>query len=125
MANSAEFIDHILDMAAGFGPVAVRRMFGGHGLFRDGVMIGLVAQDTLYLKVDDGNRPDFEAAGSGPFVYGPENSRTVTSYYQAPAEAMEDAQALSTWFRSAWEAALRVQAAKPAKRRRKTGETAS
>ena len=117
MANSAEFIDHLMDMAAAFGPVQARRMFGGHGLFRDGIMIGLVADDTLYLKVDDRNRGDFEAAGTGPFIYDGKGKPMAMSYYEAPATAMEDPDRLTDWLRSAQGAALRAQANKPAKRR--------
>lgn len=122
MANSQDFIDHVIDMAAAFRPVTARRMFGGHGLYVDGVMLGLVAGDTLYLKADDGNRPEFEAAGSGPFVYQAKGRKTATSYYQAPAETMEDGQVLSAWFAGAFAAALRARAATPAGRRQPGGQ---
>lgn len=51
------------------GPVTGRNMFGGFGIFMDGLMFGLVAYDELYFKVDDGNRADYESAGSRPFTY--------------------------------------------------------
>ena len=118
MANTDDFVAHLMDMVSPPGSITPRRMFGGHSLFRNDVMVGLIADDTLYLKVDDGNRADFEAAGSGPFVYEAKGRRTEMSYYQAPADAMEDADALTQWFRSAFEAALRAKTAKPPKKKR-------
>ena len=118
MANSDDFVAHLMDMISPPGSITPRRMFGGHGLFRGGVMVGLIAQDTLYLKVDDANRSDFEAVGSDPFVHEAKGKRTEMSYYQAPPDAMEDPDALSDWLLSAFEAALRTQAAKPPKKRR-------
>ena len=67
MASSAGFRDHVLDLMAALGPVTARRMFGGFGIYLDGVMFALIADDILYLKVDDRTRPDYEAAGSAPF----------------------------------------------------------
>ena len=115
MANSQDFMGHLLDMVRPPGSVIARRMFGGHGLFRD----GLVADDMLFLKVDDANRADFEAAGSGPFVYEAKGKRTVMSYYQAPAESLEDEAVLADWLASAYAAAIRADAAKPPKQRRR------
>ncbi len=116
MANSDDFVAHLMDMVSPPGAITPKRMFGGHGLFRDGVMVGLIADDTLYLKVDDGNRAEFEAAGSHPFVYEAKGKRTEMSYYLAPADAMEDPDALSRWFFSAFEAALRASKAKSKKK---------
>ena len=61
--------EFIRDLFAPFGPVAVRRMFGGAGVYCDGLMFGLVSDDTLYFRVDDGNRGAFEAEGLSPFTY--------------------------------------------------------
>jgi DNA transformation protein len=112
MAVSPDYLDHLLDQFTGFGPVDARRMFGGVGIFRGGMMIALVTGDTLYFKVDDANRPDFEAAGMGPFTYGAKGDRMVTSYYEAPAEVFDDPDTFVRWARSAHEAALRFHRAK-------------
>ena len=108
MAVSPDYLDHLLDQFTVFGPVDARRMFGGVGLFRGGLMIALVSGDTLYFKVDDGNRGAFEAAGLGPFTYGARGERVVLSYYEAPAEVFDDPDELARWARSAHEAALRA-----------------
>jgi len=59
----------ISDLFAPFGPVAVRRMFGGAGLYRDGLMFALEFDGVIFLRVDEASIPDFEREGSRPFVY--------------------------------------------------------
>lgn len=120
MAISPEFRDHVLDLLAPLGQVEARRMFGGVGFFRHGLMFALIARDELYFKVDAESRPDFEAAGSGPFSYlrgGVE--RALGSYWRVPDEAMDDPEECLHWARRAVEAALAAERAKPAKRRKR------
>ena len=118
MTASPEFLEHLRDMIDGFGPFAVRRMFGGAGLFRDGVMFALVADDVLYLKADDASRPAFEAAGSSPFTYDRKGREAVAlSYWRAPEEDMDDADALCGWAVKGWEAARRAAIRKPKPRK--------
>ena len=102
-----EFTAHLAELFEEFGPVTVRRMFGGHGIFRDGVMFGLVADDALYLKADDRNRAMFESCGLPRFEYAKQGKRITVSYYLAPGEAMDDPRTLAEWARPAFEAALR------------------
>lgn len=106
------FTDHLQDLFAEFGAVDVRRLFGGHGLYRDGLIIGVLADDVLYLKTDDATRARFEAAGGTPFVFasakpGAQGQPITTSYWSLPGEAMESAQAMQPWAQLAHEAALR------------------
>ena len=103
----SEFTDHLAELFEAFGPVTVRRMFGGHGIFRDGVMFGLVADDALYLKADDRNRTMFESCGLPRFEYVRQGRTMTLSYYLAPGDALEDPQTLAEWARPAFEAALR------------------
>jgi len=112
MGASREFCDHVTDLLSGFGPVAIRRMFGGAGVYRDGVMFALIAYDTLYFKVDDATRPDYERAGMGPFTYEGKSEPVTMSYFQAPPEAMEDGDLLADCARKAYAAALRGKARK-------------
>jgi len=91
-------VDFVLDQLAGWGEVSVRKMFGGAGLYCDGVMFGLIADDVAYLKVDDSNRDDFVEAGSSAFNPFPEKTKTYSmSYYEIPADVLEDRQLLSHW----------------------------
>ena len=61
MADRSEFVDYLLDLLKPLGGVSARRIFGGYGIFRDGLMFGLVADDQLFIKVDDVCRQDFES----------------------------------------------------------------
>ena len=72
MAVSDEFLDYIVDQLSMLGRVTIRRMFGGAGLYCEGRMFAVVADDVAYLKVDDSNRDDFVQAGSAPFNPYPE-----------------------------------------------------
>jgi DNA transformation protein len=98
MAVSDEFLDYVIDQLAGWGEVSARRMFGGAGLYCDGVMFGLIADDVAYLKVDDSNREDFVRAGSSAFNPYPEKAKTYSmSYYEIPADVLEDPEQLGHW----------------------------
>jgi DNA transformation protein len=80
-----------------------RRMFGGVGIYADGAMFALMMGETLYLKVDEETRPDFEALGSGPFT--PNERQTIRSFYEVPAQVAEDDAELAAWAHRAIEAA--------------------
>ena len=98
MAVSDDFLNYVLDQLSRWGGVSVRRMFGGAGLYRDGKMFGLVAEDVAYLKVDDTNREDFMKAGSSPFNPYPERTKSaVMSYYEIPPEVLENRDELCRW----------------------------
>ena len=115
MEPTAGFAEFVLDLLAPVGGVSARRMFGGVGLFRNGVMFALIDDDTLYMKVDDHNRTGYQAAGMGPFTYRREGREVALSYYEAPPELFDDADLLCDWARSAHQAAVRAPA-KGAKR---------
>ena len=112
MKTSNEFAAHAADLLATVGRLVVRRMFGGYGLYCDGTMFGLIADDVLYLKVDEVNRGEFERAGAMPFVYEAKGRRTVMSYFSAPDQALESRELAAPWARSAYAAALRARASK-------------
>jgi DNA transformation protein len=117
---SAEYRDYLLEALEPLGGVSARRMFGGAGLFKDGLMFALIADDVLYLKADDANRPDFETAGQGPFVYEAKGGkRGVMSYWQTPDELFDEPDDLVDWALRAFDAALRADAAKPPSQRKR------
>jgi len=113
-------VAHILDMLGDRGGVSARRMFSGYGLFRQGAMFGLISGDTLYLRVDGRNRPDFVAAGSRVFRYrrAPAREIEIRGYMECPPDILEDAEAMLRWANASASAAL---AAKPAKPKAKRG----
>ena len=96
MAVSDEFLDYILDQLSAWGGVTVRKMFGGAGLYRDGLMFGLVADDVLYLKVDETTQDKYVAAGSAPFKPYP-NKPAMSSYYEIPPDILENPEELIEW----------------------------
>ncbi len=102
------------------GPVDIKRMFGGHGIYRDGRMMALSVDGGLFMKTDESSRPAFAAAGAKPFTYAKaDGSVTALSYWSLPEEAFDDPELLAEWVRLADAAAARAAALKPAKRRRK------
>ena len=118
MAKSNEFVELVLENLRFFGPVTTRRMFGGWGIYRDGVFFALIAGDTLYFKSDDENRAQFERASPGPFVFEKKGERIVTHYFAVPEDAFEDPQVMAKWARLGYAAALRA-AKRPRPRRKR------
>lgn len=111
-----DFAAHCVELLAPLGAARARRMFGGHGLYLDDLMVGLIADEQLYLKTDAQSRPQWQAAGGRPFVYTSTragSSKTATmSYWTPPPEAIESPALMQPWARLALAAALRAQAAK-------------
>jgi DNA transformation protein len=102
-------MQHLQESLAPLGPVVVKRMFGGAGLFLDGLMFALVIEDTLYFKVDSDNRGRFEAEGMAPFSYARADGRTtVTSLWQAPERLLDEADEMLSFARDAVGAARRA-----------------
>ncbi|MCA8302715.1 TfoX/Sxy family protein [Burkholderia seminalis] len=99
--------EEIAYQLAPLGTVAVARFFSGAALRLDGVMFGFMSRGSLFLRVDDVNRPAFVAAGMGPFSYTrPTRTVALEGYYETPADVLEDAGALFDWCRGAYRAAL-------------------
>ncbi|HEX2113982.1 MAG TPA: TfoX/Sxy family protein [Alphaproteobacteria bacterium] len=113
MAVESDFVATVLDLLSRWGGVSARRMFGGYGIYRQGLMFALVADDVLYMKVDDQNRPAFQEAGMGPFTYDGKSKTVTLPYWEAPSELFDDADAMIAWAKDAFAAALRAR--KPAK----------
>ena len=111
-AGDSEFVSYVVESLQPLGPVTARRMFGGHGVYLDGVMFALIACDTLYFKVDDGNRSAYAAADLGPFTYTDKGKPIRMSYHEAPSEGFDDPDVLCAWARDAYAAALRTKTSK-------------
>ena len=113
MPASPEFVAHCLDLLAPLGMVRTRRMFGGHGLWVDGLFVALIAGEQLFLKADLEVRPEFERAGCAPFNYARRDGRRATmAYWSAPDQAMESPAMMLPWARLAVASALRAANAK-------------
>jgi len=112
--------DHISELFAAFGRVDVRNMFGGAGIYADGVMFGLVVDEFIYLKTDERSAARFEREGCGPFTYDTKRGeRVLKSYWRMPDRLYDEPEELADWANIALEAARRsaVRAAKPRRAR--------
>ena len=112
----SEFVDSLDDVFALFGLVSAKRMFGGYGIYHNGLMFGLVADEVLYLKADDISVDEFEQHGSRPFEYEKNGKIVKMSYYLAPDEIYDDPEKAKEWAVVAFEAALRGKKSKSAKK---------
>ena len=108
----SDFIPFVQELLDGWGPVTARRMFGGHGLYHEGLMFAIVMDQRLYLKADEVNRPEFEALGLAPFTYPMKGKEVALSYWSAPDAIFDEPCEAVRWARSAWDAALRGHVAK-------------
>jgi len=113
MSGKSAFTDFLKEQMAGFGLVRVKRMFGGAGIYHDGLMFALVADDVLYLKADEDTKSAFESEGLGPFVYEAKGGKkAVMSYWRAPERCLDDIDEMADWCRSSHAVALKAAKAK-------------
>jgi DNA transformation protein len=111
MAFSKGYRDFVVEQLERVAPVTARSMFGGVGLYAEGLFFALIAEDRLYFKVDDSTRPDFERLRMEPFrPFGEENAM---GYYEVPADVLENMAELEIWIRKAIEVAARAKQTKP------------
>jgi len=95
-----------------FGPlgtISVRKMFGGGGIYCDGVMFALIADGAIYMKADARSQADFEAEGLGPFVYQGKARPVAMSYWRMPERLLDDPDEALNWGRVAVRAARAAQ----------------
>ncbi len=107
MAVSEDFIKYIQDQMVGFGEFETKRMFGGYGLFKHATMFAMLANDRLRLRVDETNKPDFEAKGMKPF-HSPGKKKGMP-YWEVPQDVLEDPNALKDWAAKAFEVATNAK----------------
>ena len=113
MGGKDDYLRWVLEQLAGAGGVSVRRMFGAFGLYRNDVFFGIISGDTLFFKVSDASRADYETRGMAPFR--PYRNKPLVSmnYYEVPADVLEDADECVRW-------AMRAVAAGKAKKAPRT-----
>lgn len=122
MAADNEFAQYMVDVFRLFGPVTLRRMFSGYGIFHEGLMFGLVFDEALYLKADAENVAGFERLGLPQLEYDRQGKTVGLSYYRAPESLLDDAHEAAQWARRSFDAALRANAPKKKARRVRIGE---
>ena len=109
MAAKSEFVNYLMELLEPFEGVTSKSMFGGYGIFKEGLMFALVAEDTLYIKADDFNRFEFERLNLGPFIYTRNNRSMPMQYFRIPDEALDNSDELIRWAQLGFEAALRAK----------------
>jgi DNA transformation protein and related proteins len=103
-----------------FGPVTVRRMFGGSGIYAEGLCFAIEAGGDVYIKADALSQPSFSTAGSAPFIYEAKGRRTSMAYWRLPEIAHDEADELRRWAGLGLEAARRAAEAKGNRQRKST-----
>ena len=123
MVASESFAEFLREQLAPLGRITMRRMFGKTGVFCDGFMLGMVRDNTLYFRIDDGNRAAFEEAQSFPPLNYEKGGETIElSFWRAPERLFDEPDELVTWARAALAAARRVARTRksPAPKRKST-----
>lgn len=122
----SEFVQSLHEVFERLGRIETKRMFGGHGVWHEGRMIALVADETLYLKSDAESAVHFDRLNLQPFTYMRQGKAMPMSYRLAPADLFEDREEAARWGRLAYEAALRSgQPPKPKKPRKPAARKAA
>ncbi|HWY62556.1 MAG TPA: TfoX/Sxy family protein [Rhizomicrobium sp.] len=102
------------DLFAAFGPVTLRRLFSGEGIYADGLIIGLVIADRIFMKTDEASRKAFCAEGCEPFYFRKDGKRIASSYFAIPERLYDEPEELAVWAHKA----QAVARAKPKKKKR-------
>jgi DNA transformation protein len=106
MPVTDDYLQYVLEQLAGLGHVTPRRMFGGVGLYHEERFFGIITRDTLYFKVNDSNRRDYEARGMDRFRPYSDRPQLSMTYYEVPADILEDADECRQWAQKSVAAAV-------------------
>jgi len=117
MSVSPSFRAFVLEQLEPFGAIQAKAMFGGIGVYGDGLFFALLDDDRLYFKVDDSTRGDFVALGMGPFLPFKDPDKPMGGYYEVPGDLLEDPEALEPFVRKALLVARKAKA-KPGPKKR-------
>lgn len=111
--------DFVVELFAGLGPVRIKRMFGGAGIYAGDVMFGLIDDDAIFLKTDEALRAELAAEGSTHWVYRrKDGTAEVSSYWRLPDAALDDPEEAARWGRRALDAARAGKTAKVRKKKK-------
>jgi len=107
-ADKAQFLEYVLsEVLSGIDGVSSRAMFGGYGIYKEGVIFAIIADEQLYFKVDETNRKDYEQYDSHPFIYSQGKHKSTTmSYWELPADIQEDRGEIAKWVDKSYQVSL-------------------
>jgi len=107
-----EYLLYVVELMQTIGPVYAKAMFGGYGIYLDGIMFALISDRILYLKADEQTESEFKARWLDAFSYYRKGRRCQLSYYRVPDDALEDGQVMNLWANMAFAAAVRAASGK-------------
>lgn len=110
------FISEIMQKLSAFGHMSARRMFGGYGIYKDGIIIALADDEELYFKSVPTSEVYYQSFGSTPFIYEGQLRPIQLSYWKVPEDVMNDPKTLEKWVEIAFQSSKEYQAKKPPKR---------
>ncbi|MEO1491894.1 MAG: TfoX/Sxy family protein [Pseudomonadota bacterium] len=125
MALSPEFRDHVRDLFSGVGPVEIKRMFGGAGVYVGDACFALLVDEVIFMRGDDALGPDYEAAGGEQWVYDGKAKPIAMPYWRLPDDAMDDWEEAALWARRSLVPAENAAAEKRAAKARKAARAKS
>lgn len=102
-----QYLTYVLDMLQPHGNIISKGLFGGHGIYYNGIIFAVIVENQLYFKVDDQTRPDFEEYGSKPFVYVGKTKSVTMPYMTLPESILENRDELPLWIEKAYQVSLR------------------
>jgi DNA transformation protein and related proteins len=122
MPVTPSYLTFVLDQLAALPGISSRKMFGGVGVYYDGLFFGAVDDDTLYLRVDDSTRPAYRERGSTPLrPVASKPDMVMEAYYEVPGDILDDPEALHAWAHKA----IEIARANPSKKKKKKSQVAS
>ncbi len=110
MAVNEEYLKFVQDQLTEFGEIEIKKMFGGIGIFKEGLMFAKIGGDTFRLKVDESNQKDYEEKGMKPFFS--EKKKKGMPYWEVPQDILEDRKELASWATKSFEIAKSLAANK-------------
>lgn len=96
-----------MEILAPHGEITVRSMFGGYGIYKNGVIFALIAYDELYFKVDESNKSQYKKFNSEPFTYEANGKKSTMSYWKVPIEILEDEEQIGVWLDQSYRISLK------------------
>lgn len=105
-ANDSYFL-FIQERFSKISGISYKKMFSGMGVYKNGVIFGMVIDGELYFKVDDSNREEFESSGASPFSYQSRGKEVTTSYWRLPEEILENKEELNDWINVSYSISLK------------------